>query len=209
MEELVSTEALDREILEDARKKAHRILKTADDTLDTQKQDWDNKTQKILAEVGQTYDEQAGKIKEEIFARFPLDKRRMRFEIIESFLCKAMDDFLRSLSREKLFSVLIGELSPRLVILDSEKTGGGKPELLYSGMSLSEICTVLKKAHSSLDSQALSLKEDSQVHEFPSVVINTQTLKINASVENAARALLKEKRAELVTALFGEEVLND
>ena len=43
MEELRSTEVLDREILEDARKKAQKILKTAEDAHAAQAQDWDKK----------------------------------------------------------------------------------------------------------------------------------------------------------------------
>jgi hypothetical protein len=34
-------------------------------------------------------------------------------------------------------------------------------------------------------------------------------MKITASVESAAASLLKEKRAELASALLGEGVLND
>jgi hypothetical protein len=41
MEELQSTEALDREILEDARKKAFKILKGADETLASSKTAWE------------------------------------------------------------------------------------------------------------------------------------------------------------------------
>jgi hypothetical protein len=51
--------------------------------------------------------------------------------------------------------------------------------------------------------------ENKIVHEFPSLVINTRTLKITSSVESAAAALLRDKRAELAAALLGEGVLND
>jgi hypothetical protein len=46
MEELTSTEALDREILEDARKKAFKILKNADDSISSSKESWDKKIER-------------------------------------------------------------------------------------------------------------------------------------------------------------------
>jgi hypothetical protein len=41
VEELQSTEALDREILEDARKKAFKILKGADESAASSKKSWE------------------------------------------------------------------------------------------------------------------------------------------------------------------------
>ena len=216
MEELRSTEKLDLEILEDARKKAYRILKTADAALDTQSREWEKKTHEAMDSIKKTYAERTKKTGEEIFARLPLDKRRFRSEIAEGFLIKAMDDFLRSLEREKLLSVLEIELSRRLEISPGEWGGaeGTKPELLYSGMTLSEVRKLLRKvlkssAKSGGRSGDWDIKEGGRVHEFPFVIINTRTLKITASVETAAGALLKDKRAELAAALLGEGVLND
>ena len=62
MEELKSTELLDREILEDARKKAHKILNTAGDSLGAQTRDWDEKIRSALASIGKSYAEKTKKI---------------------------------------------------------------------------------------------------------------------------------------------------
>ena len=220
MEELRSTEVLDREILEDARKKAYRVLKTADDNLTAQTQDWDKKIQAAVNSIRKIYEDRTNKSSEEILARFPLDKRRLRSETSEAFLTKAMDDFLRSLSREKLLSILEAELSRRLDFCSEDWAleKGEKPEFLYSGLKLSEARLILKKildpkktalAALSRKPEDWSVKEDKTVHEFPSVVINTQSQKISASVEGAAETLIKDHRAELASALLGEGVLND
>ena len=201
MEELKSTEVLDRELLEDARKKAYKILKTAEETLVAQTQDWERRTQDAVNSIRKVYEGQTKKASDEILARFPLDKRRLRSETAERLLKKAMDDFLRSLSREKLVSILERELAERLKVSCDEGEGG---TILYSGMSPSEADALLKKLPG-----AWKLKEDPFVHEFPSVVINTKSIRITASVDAAADALLKDKRAELAAALLGEGVLND
>ena len=212
MEELKSTEVLDREILEDARKKAFRILKTADETVEAQKRSWDEKIGKTVGTVREAYAEKRKRTGEEILARLPLDKRRLRTETSEACLIKAMDDFLRSRGREKLLRVLEREL--RICVEacagSGEKiaAGGSKPVLLYSGQSLSEARSVAEKVFAANISDWV-LKDDPQPHEFPSIVVNSPALKITASVENAASDLLKDRRAELAAALLGEGVLND
>jgi len=219
MEELISTDTLDQEILEDARKKAFSILKAADETLEEQNRDWNTKTQKTLEEIRTGYAERARKSREETLARFPLDKRRLRSETTEAFLVKAMNDFLRSLSRGELLSVLGAELSNCLKASSGEwGTGEGiKPKVFYSGLSLQELRGVLEKVmgemdagfRSALRTEDWDLTEDSRVHEFPSIVIDTRYMKIIASVENAVAFIMKDKRAELVAALLGEGALND
>ena len=217
MEELRSTEALDREILEDARRKAFRILKTADDNLAAQTKDWDKKIQKSVNSLRKTYEDRAKKSAGEILARFPLDKRRLRSETAEGFLTRAMDDFLRSLSREKLLSILEAELLTRLKFC-ADEWGGEKPEFRYSGLKPAEARGILKNVlgakKSGLDAlprkpEDWIMKEDGAVHKFPWLVINTQSQKISASVEDAAEALIKDNRAELAAALLGGGVLND
>ena len=217
MEELRSTEVLSREILEDARKKAYEILKTADDSLGIQTRDWDEKLIVALDAIGKSYAERTKKIEGEIFSRLPLDKRRLRSEIAESFLLKAMDDFLRSLTREKLLLILERELAQRLKALaDYGDTVVLEAEVEYSQLSLCEVQDILKWVSSSIDLKIADckiddwkIKEDSIVRKFPSIVINTQIMKISASVEAAVFALFKGKRAELSAALLGEGVLND
>ena len=220
MEELRSTKVLDHEILEEARKKAFRILKTADENLEAQAKRWDRKIQRGVDSIRKNYDDKAKQSSEEILARFPLDKRRLRSETAESSLVKAMDDFLRSLAHEKLLTILEAELIKRLQFCagDWVLREGEKPEFLYSGLNITEARLILKKVLGSKKSAPPSLPretkdwnfmEDKAVHKFPSVVINTKSQKINASVDSAARALIKNNRAELAGALLGEGVLND
>ena len=222
MEELRSTEVLDKEILEDARKKAYKILKTADDALAAQNQSWEKKLQRSLKSIQRVYDTRLKKTSEEIFARLPLDKRRLRSETAESLLVNAMNDFLRGLSREKLLSILGDELSGRIKVFADEKASQGECAFIvrYSGMSFTETEELLKKipgsenglfdsAYGTDEPGDLEFMEETTVHEFPFIVINTLDIKITASVEWAVLALMKDKRAELASALLGEGALND
>jgi hypothetical protein len=205
MEELRTTEVLGNEILEDARKKAHKILKASDDTLAAQCRDWDRKIKHSVDSIRRTFTARTKKTNEEIQARLPLDKRRLRSETAESFLVKAMDDFLRTLSREKLIRVLERELYARLNAC-AEDIANHRSIVRYSGLSLEEAKAVLEKMPYKGDWE---FKADTVVREFPLVLIESKTLRMIASVKSASKALLKTRRAELAAALLGEGVLND
>jgi hypothetical protein len=201
MEELQSTEVLDKEILEDARKKAQRILKTADETIASAEASWEKKSRKALAGIRQKYAGRGAKTREEIMARLPLDKRRVRSEKVEALLRSAMDGYLHSLSREKLLSLLEGELAKR----------GGEvlsPSFRAAcrGLSGAEQEAVLKKI---FPRAAWTLAPDFPFHKlpgaFPAIVVDAPDVRITASVDVLAGDALRDKRAELVRALLGTE----
>ena len=219
MEELHSTEVLDREILEDARKKAFKILKAADDTTASQARRWEKKSNKAIEQIRKTYAEQTEKVRGEITARFPLDKRRLRSETAEFFLRDAMDKLLLSLERERMLLILQQELEQRLSgawdfsLMDTEK---GKLRCVFSSMTDDEVIGLLEKAFANpgkpkdfhFDKASITLDRNAE-SPFPMLILDTPLVKITASVENIARELLKDKRAELASALLGKEALND
>jgi len=205
MEELRSTEVLAKEILEDARKKAYKILKAADDACEAEARELENKTMDAVNSLRMNYADRTVKNREETLVRLPLDKRRLRSQAADNYLITAMDEFLRSLPREALLSVMERELKEHLGEGGEELALQGA-EILYSGLSLSEIKKILGNVSRE---ENYGFKEDPNLHKFPWLVINTATVRISVSVENAAFSLLKSKRAELAAALLGEGVLND
>jgi integrase len=125
MEELQSTEALDREILEDARRKAFRILKSADDTVKSNALTWEKKTNNAAADLKRRFEERRNKSLEEIMARLPLDKRRAESEKIERLVSEALDLWYKTQSRERILGLLEAELRRRLA--DCPEFGGDTP----------------------------------------------------------------------------------
>jgi hypothetical protein len=218
MEELRSTEVLDREILEDARKKAYRILKAADETIKSRREDWEKKIQEAVAGIRQKYADRLVKTREEIMARLPLDKRRARSEKIETLLRDAMEAYLGALGRDRLLALLEEELRKRLAICD-EFTGAQslddlKPELMFRLLSREEGVRIFKNAlppgiAAKLDArrEPWLVKEGDSAFatagKFPAVAVNTGDLRISASIDAAAAVLLEDSRAELAGALLG------
>jgi vacuolar-type H+-ATPase subunit H len=235
MEELRTTEVLEREILEDARKKAARLLRTTDDTIAQQKRDWEKKLGDDLESIRKSYMTRMKKTVEDIFARQPLDKRRLRLKTHEGFLSGAIEDFLSGLDRTRLISLLERELLERLnavagdvglkavtenIVAQNAVAYNGMannaiiPAIVrYSGLSLDEVRSILKKSQAAFDWQ---FQEDlssndlsSQNAIFPAIVIETDRFRLTASIKSAAAALLKDNREELAAALLGPEVLHD
>jgi vacuolar-type H+-ATPase subunit H len=205
MEELRTTEVLGNEILEDARKKAHKILKTSDDTLAAQNRDWERKIKHSTDSIRKTFTARTKKTNEEIQARLPLDKRRLRSETTEGFLVKVIDEVLRTLSREKLLLVLEREFHARLKAC-AEDLVHHRSIVRYSGLSLDEAKELLEKMPHKGEWE---FKADSVVREYPLIIIESKILRMIASVKSASKILLKDRRAELAAALLGEGVLND
>ncbi|GHV68616.1 hypothetical protein AGMMS49928_08570 [Spirochaetia bacterium] len=222
MEELRSTEILDREILEDARKKAFKILKTADDTVKAAAARWEKKIKRAATDIEKKYAGRLEKTRIEVMARLPLDKRRARSEKIEAMLRDAAAKTFAGFSREKLLAIVEDELRLRLDFcreegeLENALKADSSPEFFYLNMDEDEAQAIfgklLGKAYAPAKPGKIALKKANTTgsnNTFPLMGINSRTLRITASIEDAAETLLQDKRAEMLEALLAGEGKDD
>jgi len=203
MEELQSTEILEREILEDARKKALRILKTADDTIRTKTAEWEKKTADTIVELEKKNSEQQELAAGKIMARLPVDKLRAKVERIENLLQSSVETWYKTLSRQKILDLLSQELSKRLAICEEISTSA-KKKVCYSGLDRKEAETVLKNVKGLAGNEWQgNIAEIPCDHHYPSVTLETESVRVIASIRKIIDFLLQEKREELVEALVG------
>lgn len=198
MEELQSLDVLDREILEDARKKADRILKTADDTLKTRNGEWASKTETDVSELVRKSKERMKRERDEIMARLPLERRRIGHEKIEALLVQNTGDFFRGLPRQKILFLLERELAVRAAELPSLNLTA-----LCRGLTEAEAGDILGRV---LAPGSWTRGRDAAFEKegaFPAIRIDSPFVRITASIDMLAETLLEEKRAELAGALFG------
>ncbi|MDR0376366.1 MAG: V-type ATP synthase subunit E [Spirochaetaceae bacterium] len=202
MEELQSTEVLDREILEDARRKAQRILKAADETAASGTKKWERKTERDIKKARARYTLRLETSRNEIMARLPLDKRRIRLSKIEALLKDAVSSYLAGLPRPKLLAVLDKELKKRAGELDSPVWEG---KASARGLSMEEAGLLLKQAFPQ-GKWTLDAGENrgSAPGAFPGLTVDTRTARITVSADAVMETLLRDKRAELAAALLGE-----
>jgi vacuolar-type H+-ATPase subunit E/Vma4 len=196
MEELQSTEILDREILEDARKKVVRILKTAEETVHAQTAEWENKTLTSIDELDKKYGEQQETVSAKIMARLPVDKHRVKIEKIEGLLYSAVETWFKNLNRRRILDLLTEELAKRLALCE-DFSSSGKISALINGIDRKEAESVFKKLNLTCD-----INEDLTVRRYPSIMLEIGKVRVIASIEKIVDFLLQEKRAELVAALI-------
>lgn len=200
MEELQSTDILDREILEDARKKVLRILKTADETIHNQNAEWEKKTEENIKDLEKKYIENCRLISCEIMARLPIDKRRAKAEKIENMMTAAVDSWYCNLSHETILDYLTRELKKRLSqcvdILDKEER-----RALIHGIDQKDAEIILKAVNENCPIT------ESRSHGYPSITLESGDVRVTASIQKTVDFLLHEKRSELIEALLGSAFL--
>ncbi|MDR1446639.1 MAG: ATPase [Treponema sp.] len=205
MEELQSTEVLDREILEDARRKAFRILRGADDTVKANAQSWKKKSDEAITGLERRYALRQKRSAQEIMARLPLDKRRAKAERIEAFLLLSAERWYKKQPRERIIGLLETEMKSRL-----EEAPGSLSEscrLIYAGLEKAEAETVIAGALGEASiPKSLSL-EEAHVSSLPALTLDSPAVMIKVSIEMILDSILHEKREELVGALLGPEAL--
>jgi len=205
MEELQSTELLDREILEDARKKAHRILKTAEDTIREKSAEWENNLNASLAELEKKYARQSQFAADEIMARLPIDKRRAKAKKIEELLRSAAETWYGSLSRGRVLDLLKKELEKRFAVTE-KFTADSETRVQIHQIERTEAQSLLKAV---LPGKSCVIEEIHSSSAYPEIILETPQARIYASIGKIVDLLMNEKRAELVEALLGKEILLD
>ena len=217
MEELRSIEVLSGEILEDARKKAAKILKNSALKIEYQATQWKEKTKNSIDEIREQYKNETKKTLEEINVKSPMDRRRLRSEKAEFFLHETMIEFLQNLKHEDLLLILEHELEKQMSLCGKGDFSSEENVILeYYNMNENEAGNILKKILSNIEVLNGSMIKSWQtkagektLSSFPVLIVNLPDIKITASVEETALNLLLDKRAELASALLGMEVLND
>jgi vacuolar-type H+-ATPase subunit E/Vma4 len=192
---LQSTEILDREILEDARKKVMRILKTAEDTIRAQTDEWDRKTLTNIDELDKKYNEERETAAAKIMARLPIDKHRVKIEKIEGLLHSAVETWFKGLSRQRIIELLGEELAKRIAFCgDSLKTAQIRAHT--NGIDRKEAEAIFKNINITCE-----INEDSTFRSYPSITLENREIRVIAGIEKIVDFLLQEKRAELIEAL--------
>ena len=204
MEELQTTEILDREILEDARKKAFRILKAADDTVKIKSGEWERKLSAELEELEHRYAEQEKTSEQEIMAVLPIDKRRTKAKKTEELLRSAVQNWYAGLSRPRVLEILRNELALRVSACGNLAASSGI-RVLISDLDETEARAILREALPDRPGKQslLSIESIHSSSPYPQLILETPSVRIYASIGKAVEYYLGEKRAELVESLLG------
>jgi len=206
MEELLSTDKLDREILEDARKKAQRIIKSAEEVITLENADWEKKILEKTAGFDKEYIKQKKIETDKIMLRLPVDKQRLKTELMESLLNSAVNYWYKKLNRKEILNLLFYELSRILSFYYSTPANKNKHvhSCRISKIEINETQDILKKLNIEC-----GIKEDKSLCEYPSITLETDDFIITASIKKIIDFIFDEKRFELAESLVGHDFLKE
>jgi len=211
MEELQSTETLDREIVEEARKKASRILKQAEETINAQNEKWEKDLNDSILEQNKKYAEQKEQTKKNIMARLPVDKLRLKIDKTEDRLNSAVESWYKTLSREKIRELLLDELTKQMEFCGDYLKENENVSALINGLDQNEIESILDslKNISGVNINYQPSETHGGLSDAPFVIIETSDIRVTSSIKNKIDFLLQEKREELLRALVGDDFLGE
>ena len=200
MEELRSTEILDKEIREDARRKANRILNNA--TVECEK---------ILEEINIRFEKDADAKKSEYQfkideykknkeASVPLEKQRFLVNFENDSIDKAINQYLEKLSDDDKLKI-IKNLLEKYIFAFNEK----KVYVEYLGFSKDEITKVVNSVLKAEKILSVKEVEDKMQKDFRGCIITSEDFKIKcrATIEEKIAEIKEQYSVELALSLFG------
>ena len=202
MQELRSTEILDKEIQADARKKADKLLKKADADCEAILSSVDTDIAKVKAEKQEFYNKKLMAFKNDQNAFMPLEKERFKVGYISETLSKYINAYLKGLSEDKRI-----EVAAKNYAFDSDV----KVNAYVYGFDVSKVKAFLSKK---LGSQLLNceetkfgkivLEDDYNLEKPEGILLESEdkSFRVRLTLSEIIGQLLDKNREELSDALF-------
>lgn len=207
MEELRSTDILDKEIQDDARKKAEKILKNADAQGQQILADVETRLESAKKDRESYYSQKAAQFKKDLDSSLPLEKSRFLVSYISSSVASAINDYLKTISQEKRIQLVLTMLN-RFESL----TDGKSFEAAVYGFNLDLAKNELNKNNKLHISSFLATEfaktgevavDGIEIHEGIILVSDDKLVKIRLTLEELFSELIDKYRNELAVTLFG------
>ena len=206
MEELRSTEVLDKEIETDARKKAERILAKADSDGKALVADVAHRIEKFTEEKTAEYQKKTESYQADKDAVVPLEKERFLVSFMESAIIKAIDSYLEALGEEKRIALAVRRWNAYKAVVASQKVNAlvfgfdaarAEAALKKAGVPLVSCTSVAYEKSGDEGIDGLTFKEG--------IILETEDTMIRCrlTLSQIVGELETEHRAELAKALFG------
>ena len=205
MEELRSAEILDKEIQDDARKKAEKILRNADSQCDQIMAQVESRLEEAKKEKEIYFNQKADQVKKDLDSSMPLEKSRFLVSYISSSIATGINEYLKTLSSEKSFELAVSLLN-QFSNLVSDRTFdaavyGFDPAYVKSTLSSKvkiNSCSSVEFANSGSEAVA-----GIEIHEGVILLSEDKSVKIRLTLEEVITELIDKYRKELAVTLFG------
>jgi V/A-type H+/Na+-transporting ATPase subunit E len=205
MEVVKSGDALEKQVLEDARAKASRVLTEAERECASVREEWQRKTDADIRRLEAERDRRVEAVRSELAASLPLDFMRARLSYIQATLDAALKDFFAGLSAKDL-AVIIGNLLRRIPSVFDDKD----VVVFASGITPTEARQVVEGTLPGVRVQGVKEMEQGPFEENRDVGIILETtdarVRFRGTMRELSAQLLEQNREELAEALLGRDV---
>ena len=200
MEELRSTEILDKEIQEDARRKANRILNNG--VLECEKilTDVNNRFERDANLIRSEYEKKINDYKINKEASIPLEQQRFLVDFENNSIDLAINQFLEKLSDNENLEIIKKMIEKYAFAFDEKKVN-----VEFHGFSKEEITKVVNSVLSTEKILSVKEVEDKMSKDFRGCIITSEDLKTmcRATLEEKIAEIKEQYTEDLALALFG------
>ncbi len=201
MEILRTSDAMESQILEDARNKARRLLEAADKESSAIRAEWQRTLQDETQRLEAVRDGRLAALRQELASSLPLEYLRTRLVFIQEAVTSALRDLFEGLPSQELDRI-VGCMLARAA--DSFK--GARVAVSCAGMNADAARRIVQTSiPGAIVEEVRILPEESA---GKGVVLETidGSMRYRGTLNELTGLLLEEYREELMTALFGKDV---
>lgn len=197
MEELRSTDILDKEIQNDARKKAQAVLEQGKQKAAEILNRVQDRLEEAKAQKVKFYGSKEAKKQKDSDASLPLEKERFLVSYIGSSIDNAIDEYLKSLS-----SVQRVQLVAKILDGKEDLLKGRKFSAKFYGFEPKDAQEIIEKK---LGSKLLSCEKIQNAHDPEGIILDSEdkSVKIRLTIDEIIGAAKDNHYQEMSSALFG------
>jgi vacuolar-type H+-ATPase subunit E/Vma4 len=202
MEVLKTSDALESQILEDARGKARRILEAADRECARIRTEWDGKDRQEAERLDANRDAKIAAVRQELSSSLPLDFMRTRLGFIQESIMKALTELFDALPAADLEKVL-GRVLARASFAFT-----GAPVVVFTAGMTPEAARRLVQAAmpGAAVAEVKPLTGDDAADKGVVLQSADGNRRFRCTLRELTSLLLEEYREELMTALLGKDI---
>lgn len=205
MEELRSTEILDKEIISDANKKAERILMKAEYESKNILAEVENRVAEELQKTEIQYQKKLQALEKDFNASVPLEKERFYVSFIQDSLIKGINEYLKNLSVEKQLEICTSGVK-KLDI--SDKTFKAFVYGFDKNLCEKALKNILGDSLKTVEETAFNqiIFEETFLEENKGIILFTENedIKCRFTLSEKMQSVLEDYRQELFDSLFGK-----
>ncbi len=204
METLKNSEALEAQILEDARAKARRIMEAAKKESAAIRADADRREQAETARLEAARDARLAKMRADLEASIPLDVKRLRLEFYQKKVEGALQELFQGLGARERAQVLGGLVARAAFAFTNQHL-----VVRCSGIPAEEARHIVTSNVTGAQvNEVPALPAEESAETGPGIFVETAdgSRRLRATLRELTALLLEEHREQLVKALFGSDV---